>query len=638
MVLFLNMPFSSLFQPSLALSQFKSQLAEQGLSCTVLNLNFEFARRVGFKDYEPLQTLHAVDARIGEWLFAREAWGAQFGPSSAQFAEICRRGLGMGAGTGYCPEWMDRMRAEVVPRFLDEMCRRICGTSVPEAVGFSCMFFQTVPSLALARRIKAAHPEVKTVFGGACLHSQMGAELMARAPWIDVLSTGEADGVICRLVRCLLDRRQPMGLDGILYRDDEGETRGGPAARITDRQTFQSLPVPDFGDFLADARAYAEGEPEFKTDQLFLPFESSRGCWWGEKRQCAFCGLNAESMAYRSRGGPKTLAQLKTLAQRYPIRRFFATDNNMPVGHYQDFLPEVARCDALEGSTFFYEIKPQVDRDKVRTLARAGVAVIQPGVETLSTHILECLRKGVSALDNLRLLKLCRIFGVTPMWNFLVRIPGERLRDYEEMLALIPKIVHLHPPTGHVRMVQLHRYSPYFREEERFVAKRRAQDWYAGLFPEDRVDLGKVAYYFDGQWKNTIGTEYRHYGRLVNMVESWIFAWCTLRRLPALSYDALQTGPLDLMDTRFGRERLWRLDEEEAAVYRLIDEPATEEQIEERTADRAIEPARIRHLLEEFVERGLAVEESGDYLGLALPDPVASIPLKARQDLFRRFG
>ena len=134
MVLFLNMPFSSLFQPSLALSQFKSQLAEKGLSCTVLNLNFEFARRIGFKAYEPLQTLHAVDARIGEWLFAREAWGAEFGPSSARFAEICRLGLGAGAGDGYRPEWMDRVRAEVVPRFLDEMCRRICGTSVPEAV------------------------------------------------------------------------------------------------------------------------------------------------------------------------------------------------------------------------------------------------------------------------------------------------------------------------------------------------------------------------------------------------------------------------------------------------------------------------------------------------------------------------
>ncbi len=604
----------------------------------MLNLNFEFARRVGFKAYEPLQTLHAVDARIGEWLFAREAWGAEFGPRSAEFAEICRRGLDRGGGPGCSPEWMDRVRGQVVPRFLDEMCSRICGTPVPEAVGFSCMFFQTVPSLALARRIKAVHPEVTTVFGGACLHSEMGTELMAKAPWIDVVSTGEADGVICRLVRSILEKRPPEGLDGVLYRDEEGRMRGEPAARITDTQTFESLPVPDFGDFVADAGAYARGEPAFRTDQLFLPFESSRGCWWGEKRQCTFCGLNAESMAYRSRGARTTLEQVKTLADRYPIRRFFATDNNMPPAHYRDFLPEAARCEALNGSMFFYEIKPNVDRDKVRALSRAGVTVIQPGIETLSTHILECMRKGATVLDNLHLLKLCRIFGVTPMWNFLVRIPGERLQDYTEMLELIPKIVHLHPPTGHVRMVQLHRYSPYFREEGRFVENIRAQDWYAGLFPADRVDLDKAAYYFDAEWKNTIGTEYRHYGRLVNLVESWISAWCTLRRLPALSYDILQTGPLDLMDTRFGRQRLWKLDEEEAAVYRLIDEPATVEEIGEGTADRGIEPERIRSLVGDFVKHGLAVEESGACMGLAIPDPVAGLPLKVRQDIFRRFG
>jgi ribosomal peptide maturation radical SAM protein 1 len=638
LIVFINMPFSSLFQPSLALSQFKSQLAGDGIPSSLLNLNFEFARRIGFKAYEPLRKLYAVDMRIGEWLFAREAWGAEFGPDSGAFAALCRDGLVMRGGSSYSPEWMDRVRDRIVPEFLEETCHRICGEAAPEAVGFSCMFFQTVPSLALARRIKNRHSGVKIIFGGACLHSEMGAELIAKAPWIDIVSTGEADHVICRLARSVLKNQPPEGLEGILYRDEEGRVRSGPAARVADRQTFESLPAPDFGDFMADAASYAKEEPAFKPAQLFLPFESSRGCWWGEKKQCAFCGLNAENMEYRSRSAGKTLELIKTLADRYPVRRFFAADNNMPLRYYRDFLPEAARCASLSRAVFFYEIKTNVSRRKVQALSRAGVKIIQPGIETLSTHILECMRKGVTALNNIHLLKLCRIFGITPMWNCLIRVPGERIEDYEEMMDLVPKIVHLHPPTGRARMVQLHRFSPYFRERGVYVEKIRAQEWYAGLFPEDRIDLKRIAYYFHAEWKNTVGSEYRHYARFTDRIESWISAWCTFRNLPALSYDVLQTGPLDLTDTRFGRNGRWRLDEEETAVYRLIDDPASAEKIEEQTTGGDITPERIRTILREFVKHGLAMEEAGIYLGLALPEPVASIPLKIRREVFKRFG
>ena len=603
-----------------------------------MNLNFEFARRIGFKAYEPLNKLYSVDMRIGEWLFAREAWGAEFGPDSGAFAALCREGLGIRKGPRYSAEWMDRVRSRIVPEFLDEMCSRICGSAEPAAVGFSCMFFQTVPSLALARRIKNTQPKIKTIFGGACLHTEMGEELISKAPWIDIVSTGEADGVICGLARCVLENRPPEGLEGVLYRDTDGRVRGGPPATPTPRPAFESLPVPDYDEFMADAASYAREEPAFKTDQLFLPFESSRGCWWGEKKQCAFCGLNAENMAYRSRSAEKTLEHLTVLADRYPVRRFFATDNNMPPGYYREFLPKAAECASLRGSIFFYEIKTNVDREKVQALARGGVTVIQPGIETLSTPILQCMRKGATAIDNIHLLKLCRIFGITPMWNLLIRVPGERLEDYEQMMRLIPGIVHLHPPTGRARMVQLHRYSPYFREHGEFVDKVRAQEWYAGLFPADRIDLMKAAYYFDAEWKNTVGSEYRHYGRFVNLVETWVSVWCTSRSLPKLSYDAPQTGTLDLMDTRFGKNGAWRLDEEEAAIYRLIDEPAREDEIRKEAENLGIGEERVRTALRDFVHNGLAVEESGVCLGLAIPETVASIPLKTRRDIFRRFG
>ena len=47
-----------------------------------------------------------------------------------------------------------------------DACLRDVEAMQPRIVGFSCLFQQIVPSLALARRIKAVAPETFIVFGG----------------------------------------------------------------------------------------------------------------------------------------------------------------------------------------------------------------------------------------------------------------------------------------------------------------------------------------------------------------------------------------------------------------------------------------------------------------------------------------
>ncbi len=37
------------------------------------------------------------------------------------------------------------------------------------------------------------------------------------------------------------------------------------------------------------------------ADRIFVPYETSRGCWWGQKKHCTFCGLNPLGMNYRAK-------------------------------------------------------------------------------------------------------------------------------------------------------------------------------------------------------------------------------------------------------------------------------------------------------------------------------------------------
>ena len=48
----------------------------------------------------------------------------------------------------------------------------------------------------------------------------------------------------------------------------------------------------------------------------------------------------------------------------------------------------------------------------------------------LSTHVLKLMRKGTSMLQNLRLLKWCRYYGIEVAWNLIWGFPGETEEDY----------------------------------------------------------------------------------------------------------------------------------------------------------------------------------------------------------------
>ena len=61
-----------------------------------------------------------------------------------------------------------------------------------------------------------------------------------------------------------------------------------------------------------------------------LALETSRGCWWGQKHHCTFCGLNGEDMQYRSKSGPRAREELDFLVDRHANRLVHVVDEGQP--------------------------------------------------------------------------------------------------------------------------------------------------------------------------------------------------------------------------------------------------------------------------------------------------------------------
>ena len=83
-------------------------------------------------------------------------------------------------------------------------------------------------------------------------------------------------------------------IGGIVLRKNGVSISTGEPERIREMDT---LPFPDYSDYFHDLERSSSAINIFPT----LLFETSRGCWWGAKSHCTFCGLNGGSMTFRSK-------------------------------------------------------------------------------------------------------------------------------------------------------------------------------------------------------------------------------------------------------------------------------------------------------------------------------------------------
>ena len=636
MIHLLNMPFSSVMRGNIAVGLMKAQCDRAGIAARAHNLNFMFAKTVGFKAYESVAMFRGTETQVGEWLFADAAWRRPFGPSEDEFLRLCGEELGLIPDVPDPIAWLRRARKQVVPAFLEYAYRRLTADGIPRAVAFSCLFFQTVPSLALGRLLKERHPEVVLAYGGASFHGEMGEEMFEKVPWIDVLSTGEADDVFVPMFDAMSRGERPSGLAGILTREADGRVASGPPPHPMTAEVLESLPDPDYTSFFDDARDVGLLRESLWLDRASLPFEASRGCWWGAKTHCRFCGLNAEGISFRAKTADNVIAMLRRFAAKYPLRNLHATDNIMATSYFESFLPKL-KAEPLvtpDGKKvdLFFEVKPNMKREQVKALADANVYYVQPGIESLSSHFLEVIGKGVKGLQNVFFLKCATEYQLVVIWNILIRAPNEDASDYKQMEEWIPRLFHLRPPTGGAPKIECHRFSPYFFRTGEYTSPPKPARWYRGIVPEDQLDLGRIAYYFDVDWKNTLGDP--AYDRVISLVHEWRARWGEGTEAPQLIARDTEDNTMEIDDTRGAEPVRWQLDAKQAAVYRAIRDAATANKVQTSIALELSLP-EVQAILSAFVDQGLALREREYYLGLALP-PIEAVPLHKRQIQLRR--
>jgi ribosomal peptide maturation radical SAM protein 1 len=486
-----NLPFISLTAPSIALTQIRSIIQSQfqgKVAVEIAYLSHDFGKYIGVDLYHYISdSLEALYAGLGDWFFRQEA----FPELSDNTEQYLRRYFW---GKSEMIQQVKNLIAQKRPKldiYMDELITKY-ELDKAEIVGFSSMFMQNVAAFAIARKLKQRNPNLITVLGGANCEFPMGKVIAERVSDIDFVFSGPGLKNFPEFVQHCLDGNVSKchSIRGVFSKDIELSPSG---AEVIGEELSIDTPIElNYEDFML------RFDECYATTKLkpIVTFETSRGCWWGQRAHCTFCGLNGESMAYRAMKPELAIQQFRSLFRysgRAPLMQ--AVDNILPKNYLEHVLPFIETPPDME---IFYEVKADLSEQDIAVLAKARVRRIQPGIESLATSTLKLMKKGTTAFQNVNLLKNCALFGIKPVWNLLIGFPGEGAEVYQRYLEIIPPLVHLNPPGG-VYPVRFDRFSPYHKQAQSYALDLSPMDFYFLIYPFSEADLNDFAYYFSDQ-------------------------------------------------------------------------------------------------------------------------------------------
>ncbi|MGE5341721.1 MAG: RiPP maturation radical SAM C-methyltransferase [Candidatus Omnitrophota bacterium] len=599
-----SMPVLAGYLPSFQLALLKPTLQREGIDVQTFSMYMYFGMHIGYTLNEVLSEARPCIA--GEWIWSKAAFG-QFNEDK-DYISYYKESLEDLCNQADCTiDDLLEIRNNKTFSFI-EFCLNRIDWSRFQLIGFSVVFQQMASSIALARALKGRYPHIPIIFGGGTFEDDIAESIMTGCPFIDYIHCGDADKTLPEMIHRLERDESMEGLPGLMWRKDGQIIYNGRSPILNN---MDITPVPDYDEYF-----YAYKESGYSSAQFpgkknpMLPIETARGCWWGMKNHCTFCGLNRAGLEFRCKSAENVLGMLKTLSRKYNYLYFNAIDNIMAPEYIEKVFGRLAdnRSDFL----IHYEVRPCFTRAQLKRLKSGGLFSVQPGIESFSTHILQLMKKHIIGIRNIEFVKWCTYYGIVDLYNLLFGFPGETIEDYELQCKVISKIPHFQPPYAITR-ARAERGSPmYLNRWDYAISDMIPAYCYNYIFPGERFDLQHVSYYFMHKVGNT--PEVSNYRNILSKVAEWKKRWETGSR-PKLRYHK-SVDTVHVEDTRSGVLCRYVYMDREAELIEFLDDASSWDALTKRFDD---DVEWLQKTLADLMEKDLVLHMDDRYLNLALP-------------------
>jgi len=610
-----SVPFGPLNFPSIGLTILRDFAKQRGFAVEIDYLGMDFSKQVGVKFYNAISAGYPSNTDlVGEFLFSTHFYDRK----SNAIEEFITEHLSLEDGDTrstlakkfgdlvFHTEFLDRYRdaITIIPTWVMKSAQNLANRNA-DVYGFTSMFQQNLGLLCMARELKKLRPECTVVLGGPNCEYPMGRAIIEEFQFVDFVCSGEGEDAFVSVLEFVESDETSKLHQNIHFRAAHNS-----CCAITDSATqatnIELLPPPNYDDYFQQL--------ELRTNRNEISprvlLETSRGCWWGEKSHCTFCGLNGSSMVFRSKSAEKALSEILQLHEKYPSAPISVVDNIIDYKYFRTLLPLLAQKDI--DIELFYETKANLTKAQLSTMRAAGISRIQPGIESLSSSVLHVMRKGVKAMQNICLLKWCIEEGVKPEWNFLWGFPDEDPSAYEAMAVLVQHLQHLQPPNASSR-IRLDRFSPlYENREQQPIANVRPYNAYYKVYDVPEARLNDLAYYFCFDYVRQ--SDVNSYTK--NLAVQ-IGKWQSEHSAAYLIYSATPGGALIFDGRRKDRKKVLHFADPVGDILQICEKPTSIRSLIEKLSKNT-SSMQIDDLLGELIEYGIILSVDGLLLNTAI--------------------
>jgi hypothetical protein len=305
-----------------------------------------------------------------------------------------------------------------------------------DAIGLSvCFPGQLAPAYSFALKLKAAFPEVHLVAGGPAITQVLlrlqGPALQRALGPFDSAVVFEGEHTLLALSRALADGRGRESalarIPNLVLRDPLLGARILPGPPALDLRT---LPAPDFDGLPLD---------RYLSPHLLLPYDPTRGCYWG---RCTFChyGLAAAGTArYRERAVDTVVEHLGALSARHGTRYFYLSQDSVAPATLCRLADALARSGLdLRWGT---DLRPEayLTPERCHGLRRGGAVACSLGVESASPRVLRLIDKGITPAGAAKAVRNLARAGIAAELMCFTDFPTETFAEAMATLGFLER-------------------------------------------------------------------------------------------------------------------------------------------------------------------------------------------------------
>ena len=292
----------------------------------------------------------------------------------------------------------------------------------PHMVGVTGYSMHVLRALGICGRAKELVPGVRTIAGGH--HATLLPEDYFE-PWMDYVVVGEGAGPFRKVLRCLEQKLEPVGIAGVWARSGGKFVWGGDQGALE----IDGIPTPD--------RSCTTGDRENYFIDWMKPIALLRttvGCPY----RCSFCSLwRIMDGRYFKRQNDGVLQELETIKEE---NVFLVDDEPFVSPRRMHELAETLERARIRKQYFAYcRIDSFLrDRDLMERWRDLGLKRVFFGIETIFDNELKIYNKRQKLEDIQRGLRTAQDIGIKVFSNFIIS-PDYSKAQFDEVINFIDR-------------------------------------------------------------------------------------------------------------------------------------------------------------------------------------------------------